>query len=65
MRLAFAGVHDVLVFPFNPYPGTELYQRLVVQGRIHPNSPEHPRFLLSADYGNTTAVRSWSAPPKS
>jgi radical SAM superfamily enzyme YgiQ (UPF0313 family) len=60
VRLAFAGVHDVLVFPFNPYPGSELYERLVAQGRIHPTSPEHPRFLLSADYGNTTAVRSWS-----
>lgn len=59
-RLGLAGVQDMLVFPFNPYPGSELYQGLVAQGRIDPESPDHPRFLLGTDYGNTKAVRSWS-----
>jgi anaerobic magnesium-protoporphyrin IX monomethyl ester cyclase len=59
-RTALAGASDLLVFPFNPYPGSELYRRLVDAGRIDPSSPDHPRFLLAADYGDTCAVRSWS-----
>jgi len=60
VRAALAGAHDLLVFPFNPYPGSALYRRLVAEGRIDPEAPEHPRFLLHADYGDTGAVRSWS-----
>jgi radical SAM superfamily enzyme YgiQ (UPF0313 family) len=60
VRLALIGVQDLLVFPFNPYPGSELYQRLVAQGRIDPAAAGHARFLLNADYGDTRAVRSWS-----
>ncbi len=60
LRTAVAGASDLLVFPFNPYPGSELYRGLVESGRIDPSSVDHPRFLLAADYGDTRAVRSWS-----
>jgi anaerobic magnesium-protoporphyrin IX monomethyl ester cyclase len=60
LRLARAGVHDLLVYPFNPYPGSELYARLVAAGRIDPTAPEYERQLLGADYGDLGQVQGWS-----
>lgn len=34
MRLAWSGAHDVSVFPFSPYPGSELFINLHKQGAI-------------------------------
>jgi anaerobic magnesium-protoporphyrin IX monomethyl ester cyclase len=59
LRLARNGVHDLLAYPFNCYPGSELYRALVAAGRIDPTAPDHDRFLLGADYGDVDA-RSWS-----
>lgn len=33
-RLAVAGVDDVNVFPFSPYPGSELFAQLLADGRV-------------------------------
>jgi radical SAM superfamily enzyme YgiQ (UPF0313 family) len=33
-RLALVGVNDVNVFPFSPYPGSELFDRLQAAGRL-------------------------------
>jgi anaerobic magnesium-protoporphyrin IX monomethyl ester cyclase len=60
LRLALTGVHDVLAYPFNAYPGSELYRDLVAAGRIDPTAPDHDRFLLGADYGDVDNARSWS-----
>jgi len=60
LRLALSGVHDLLAYPFNAYPGTELYRGLVAAGRIDPFAPDHDRFLLGADYGDVENSRSWS-----
>jgi radical SAM superfamily enzyme YgiQ (UPF0313 family) len=59
MRLAVSGVDDLLAYPFNAYPGSELYRELVASGRIDPTAPDHDRFLLTDDYGDIDA-RSWS-----
>src|SRR5262249_33588275 len=34
VRLAIAGLDDVSFFPFSPYPGSELFDRLRKEGRI-------------------------------
>jgi radical SAM superfamily enzyme YgiQ (UPF0313 family) len=60
LALMWAGVHDLLVYPFNAYPGSEIYADLVRAGRIDPGAPDHDRFLLRADYGDPGSVRSWS-----
>jgi anaerobic magnesium-protoporphyrin IX monomethyl ester cyclase len=60
LRLVRAGVHDLLVYPFNPYPGSELYARLVAAGRIDPTTPAYERDLLGADYGDLGQLQSWS-----
>jgi radical SAM superfamily enzyme YgiQ (UPF0313 family) len=59
-RLLAAGVHDVLVYPFNAYPGSELYGQFVADGRVDPTAPDYDRTLLSADYGDLGSERSWS-----
>jgi anaerobic magnesium-protoporphyrin IX monomethyl ester cyclase len=33
-RIAWAGVDDVGVFPFSPYPGTQLFDELKAQGKV-------------------------------
>lgn len=60
LKLALAGVHDLLVYPFNPYPGSELYNSLVASKRIPTGGPAFERFLLGADYGDTRGVGEWS-----
>jgi radical SAM superfamily enzyme YgiQ (UPF0313 family) len=60
LQLLAAGVHDVLVYPFNPYPGSELYAQLVAAGRIDPGAPDYDRRLLGADYGDPAQVGAWS-----
>jgi radical SAM superfamily enzyme YgiQ (UPF0313 family) len=37
LQLAVAGIKDVSVFPFSPYPGTELFALLVERGDIEVN----------------------------
>jgi anaerobic magnesium-protoporphyrin IX monomethyl ester cyclase len=59
LRLALTGVHDLLVYPFSAYPGSELYRDLVAAGRIDPFAPDHDRILLGADYGGVENS-SWS-----
>src|SRR5439155_1245497 len=50
LRLSFHGAHDVMVGSFAPYPGTELYDRLVDEGRIT-HSDEYFNKLTYLDLG--------------
>lgn len=45
-RLAGLGVHDVNVFPFSPYPGSALFDRLLGDGRVRLDD-EYFRALLA------------------
>ncbi len=60
LRALWAGVHDVLVYPFNPYPGSELHAQLVTSGRLPVPPDAYDRVLLGADYADVSGVRSWS-----
>ena len=59
-RMAWAGVQDVAVFPFVPYPGSELYDQLVAEGRIRLDSVVYEAFLAGNVYNELTGMLSWS-----
>jgi radical SAM superfamily enzyme YgiQ (UPF0313 family) len=59
VRLAFAGMHDVTCFAFVPYPGSELHDKLVEQGKIVKDE-SYDRFLAFNVYNNPLRMKSWS-----
>lgn len=67
-RLARLGVHDVGIYQFSPYPGTELYDELRAEGKIPALDESYFRSLLnyksfsvSADYCRGVGPRALSA----
>lgn len=59
-RLAFAGVHDLACYAFSPYPGSELYDELVADGRIVPAADDYDRVLAQNIFTNYKLRRSWT-----
>lgn len=60
-RLCFLGMHDVACMCFAPYPGSELFERLVAEGRIDPSDPEvYNEFLIDNLTTRATSMKSWS-----
>ena len=60
VQMAWAGVHDVAVFPFVPYPGSELFFQLVEEGRIRKGSEAYEAFLAGNIYNEVSGMLSWS-----
>jgi radical SAM superfamily enzyme YgiQ (UPF0313 family) len=60
VRMALVGVKDVAVFPFVPYPGSELFHQLVADGRIDRNGPMYEAFLSGNVYNEVSGMKSWS-----
>lgn len=58
-RMALAGVHDVTCFAFVPYPGSELFKRLLSEGRII-RDENYESFLSFNVYNAPTKMKSWS-----
>jgi hypothetical protein len=59
VRLAWAGMHDVTCFAFVPYPGSELHDVLVKDGKIVKDE-NYERFLAFNVYNNPMKMKSWS-----
>ena len=59
-KMAFVGVHDVAIFPFVPYPGSELFEALVSSGRIEKHDEQYEQFLINNIYNQIRGMRSWS-----
>jgi radical SAM superfamily enzyme YgiQ (UPF0313 family) len=57
MRAAWIGVDDLPLFPFSPYPGTELYDQLLAEGRLPPPDNE---YFASLGYMDLAETRSYS-----
>ncbi len=57
MKLARLGVEDIPLFPFIPYPGTELYDSLRARGVLPELSNE---YFAELGYGDLDSVRSLS-----
>ncbi len=60
VRMAWAGVHDVAVFPFVPYPGSQLFTGLIEAGRIRKDAAAYDAFLAGNIYNEVSGMRSWS-----
>jgi radical SAM superfamily enzyme YgiQ (UPF0313 family) len=55
-RMARAGVHDVSVWTFVPYPGCELFEQLLARGRLPPLDDDYFADLLSySDFSRTVS----------
>jgi anaerobic magnesium-protoporphyrin IX monomethyl ester cyclase len=59
-RIAMAGVHDLACYAFSPYPGSELYDQLVADGRIVPDADDYDRMLAQDIFTNYKLRRSWT-----
>jgi radical SAM superfamily enzyme YgiQ (UPF0313 family) len=57
-ELASIGIHDINAGPFCPYPGSELFDRLRVDGRINEIDDDYCDML--AVYADLTRSRSWT-----
>ncbi len=58
-KLALIGVHDITCFAFSPYPGSELFNRLLLEGKLSRDS-SYNLFLSSNVYNNPLNMKSWS-----
>ena len=56
LRLAWMGVDDVPLFPFVPYPGSELYETLRAQGVLPPMSNEYFGRLAYGDFDDAPSL---------
>ena len=59
-RVAWVGAHDVGCYAFSPYPGSELYHRLIAEGRIDIEAEDHDRLLALNVSTNYKIPRSWT-----
>ncbi len=59
-RVAWAGAHDVGCFAFSPYPGSEIYQNLVAEGRIDPEAADYDKVLARNVFTYYEQRCSWS-----
>ena len=59
LKMSFIGVHDVPCFGFSPYPGSALFRKLLLKGKIK-RDENYYRFLASLVYTSPLDRRSWS-----
>lgn len=58
-RFALIGVHDVTCFAFSPYPGSELFSKLIGKGKIKRDN-SYNLFLAVNVYNSPLNMKSWS-----
>jgi radical SAM superfamily enzyme YgiQ (UPF0313 family) len=56
LRAAWIGVDDIPLFPFSPYPGSQLYNQLRATGRIPPPTDDYFARLGYMDVTRTASV---------
>jgi len=56
LRLAWMGVEDLPLFPFVPYPGSELYEVLLAQAALPPMSNEYFARLAYGDFDDAPSL---------
>jgi radical SAM superfamily enzyme YgiQ (UPF0313 family) len=61
IQLAFAGLDDVSFFPFSPYPGSALFNRLRAEGRID-MSDDYFYKLIRNPISYSTHLANWLLP---
>ena len=53
VRMALAGAHDLSIWAFSPYPGSQLYEELVAGGHIAPDDAFYDGLRSYADASRT------------
>jgi radical SAM superfamily enzyme YgiQ (UPF0313 family) len=56
LRCSWLGLHDITFVPYVPYPGAELYDRLVREGRLPPLGEEY--FISLLTHSDITTAKS-------
>jgi len=59
-RMAWLGIHEVAVYPFVPYPGSEFHEQLRATKRFPPEGNEYDLFLAQNCNNNYFGIRSWN-----
>ena len=54
-RVALAGAHDLSIWGFSPYPGSELFNDMVSEGRLEINEEYYDSLRTYSDVSNTTS----------
>ncbi len=60
LKMTWYGIHDIGVFPFAPYPGSELHKMLAAKGAFPPDGDAYDRFLAATINNDYRNVRSWN-----
>lgn len=60
VQLAWIGLHEVAVFPFTPYPGSELYRKLRKEGAFPTDHHAYDLVLANNLNSNYRSPRSWN-----
>jgi radical SAM superfamily enzyme YgiQ (UPF0313 family) len=60
VRMAWAGVNDVAIYPFVPYPGSQFYDELKVSRGFPEDGEPYDLFLAFNCKDKYTGVRSWN-----
>lgn len=60
LRLAVAGVQDIACYGFTPYPGSELHDQLVKEGKINKHDGSYIRLMAYNVTNNPNVIRSWN-----
>jgi len=59
LKMAWVGAHDVTCFAFSPYPGSELFNKLLNEKKIVRDS-SYNNFLSVNVYNSPLNMKSWS-----
>lgn len=59
MKLCVLGMYDIACMCFAPYPGSELFERMIREGRIE-TGDSYDEFLINNVTSKVVGMRSWS-----
>jgi len=59
LKLAWIGASDVAVYPFIPYPGSELFRQLKKEGRVPTDTQAYEDFLTRGVLNELSRATSW------
>ncbi len=64
IKASWYGAHDTIPAIFSPYPGSELFDRLVKEGEVNPNDDQYFRNLVFYDSFTTNRIYNKNIDPK-
>jgi len=59
LRIAVSGIHDIFIYTFTPYPGTQLFDRLTEEGKL--STPNDEYFYSLSSYTKLNEAHSYNS----